>query len=351
MRTNWSIAVATITWVLLSANSWARDNGVILLYHHVSESTPKVTSVSPDTFRQHMQYLADHHTVLPLKQVVEALQNNQPLPDKAIVITFDDGYENIYTNAHPILKKFAFPYTVFINPPLIGKVDHQLDWQQITTMASENAAFANHGKYHTHLLKRNQDESQQEWLTRNLQDIEDAETMLAENIGYSLKYFAYPYGEFNTQLKNKLGSKGYVGFAQHSGGVASHSDFTALPRYPAAGIYGDIKTLKVKMASLAMPVIEVSVQEPEVQLPFRKQNIKFTLATDDLAPKLMNCFQSGQVLTQSIDGNQVTVNLKPISKPGRHRINCTVPSTEDGARFYWFSQPFFIPTETGEWLD
>lgn len=266
MRRTSDTLVMILTCALLSINTWAKDNAVILLYHHVSHSTPGVTSVSPETFREHMQYLAEHHQVLPLKEVIETLQNKQPLSDKAVVITFDDGYKNIYNNAHPILKEFSFPYTIFINPPLIGKVSYQLDWQQVKIMANEGASFANHGSQHSHMLTKNKSESEESWLRRSLLEIETAETILKNNLGYSLKYFAYPYGEFDLKLKNRLKASGYIGFAQHSGAIASYSDFSALPRYPSAGIYSNIQSLKVKLNSLAMPVDSVSSYDPKVEL-------------------------------------------------------------------------------------
>ncbi|MFT6988877.1 MAG: peptidoglycan/xylan/chitin deacetylase (PgdA/CDA1 family) [Paraglaciecola sp.] len=349
MRKTWGMFAVTITCAMLSLNTWAKDNAVILLYHHVSNNTPKVTSVSPDTFRQHMQYLADNHKVLPLQQVIVALQNKQPLPDKTVVITFDDGYKNIYENAHPILKEFAFPYTIFVNPPLIGAVDHQLNWQQVKQMAAENASFANHGKHHNHLLSKDADESPQNWLSRTMQDIEYAETILEKNIGYSLKYFAYPYGEFNKQLKKQLSAQGYIGFAQHSGAIASYSDFSALPRFPAAGMYSNIETLKVKLDSLAMPVTAVFPDDPKVDVPI--QNLTFNVNTKDLAPQQINCFQKGHILNKSLKGNTISVHINPVTQPGRHRVNCTAPSISEKGRFYWFSQPFFMPTAQGKWLN
>jgi len=351
MRKNWGICVLTITCAMLSINTWAKDNAVILMYHHVSNITPKVTSVSPETFHQHMQYLADNHNVLPLEQVIVALQNNQPLPDKTVVITFDDGYKNLYDNAHPILKKFAFPYTIFVTPPLISKANYQLNWQQVKRMASENASFANHGKHHNHLLSKNPEESQQDWLSRTMQDIEDAEKMLEKNIGYSLRYFAYPYGEFDKHLKTQLSAQGYIGFAQHSGAIASYSDFSALPRFPAAGVYSNMETLKVKLDSLAMPVTVIFPDGPKVVLPVKNQNLTFTVKTEDLAAHQINCFQNGQILNKSLDGNFVSVEINPISQPGRHRVNCTAPSKNENYRFYWFSQPLFKPTAEGKWLD
>ena len=351
MRRNWVTLVMILTCALLSINTLAKDSAVILLYHQVSHSTPKVTSVSPDTFREHMQYLAEHHQVLPLKEVIETLQNKQPLPDKVVVITFDDGYKNIYDNAHPILKEFSFPYTIFINPPLIGIVGYQLDWHQIKIMANEGASFANHGSQHSHMLTKNKSESEESWLRRSLLEIETAETILKNNLGYSLKYFAYPYGEFDLKLKNRLRANGYIGFAQHSGAIASYSDFSALPRYPSAGIYSNIQSLKVKLNSLAMPVDSVSPYDPKVELYSDSESLSFNVKTDDLLPQQINCFQNGQNLNKSLKGNTISVDIIPITKPGRHRVNCTAPSISKTNRYYWFSQPFFMPTIEGKWLD
>ena len=268
-----------------------------------------------------------------------------------MVITFDDGYKNIYNNAHPILKEFSFPYTIFINPPLIGKVSYQLDWQQVKIMANEGASFANHGSQHSHMLTKNKSESEESWLRRSLLEIETAETILKNNLGYSLKYFAYPYGEFDLKLKNRLKASGYIGFAQHSGAIASYSDFSALPRYPSAGIYSNIQSLKVKLNSLAMPVDNVSSYDPKVELYSDTESLSFNVKTDDLLPQQINCFQNGQNLNMFLKGNTVSVDINPITQPGRHRVNCTAPSISETNRYYWFSQPFFMPTIEGKWLD
>jgi peptidoglycan/xylan/chitin deacetylase (PgdA/CDA1 family) len=351
MGKTWRIFAFTITFTLLSINTWAKDNAVILLYHHVSTTTPELTSVSPDTFREHMQYLADNYKVLPLKQVIEALQNKQPLPDKTVVITFDDGYDNIYENAHPILKKFAFPYTIFINPPLIGEVNYQLNWQQVKLMANQGASFVNHGSNHSHLLMKNTAETEENWLSRTMQQIDSAEKTLKENLGYSLKYFAYPYGEYDSKLKTRLRTEGYVGFAQHSGAIASYSDFSALPRYPAAGMYSDIESLKVKLNSLAMPVSDIYPNDPNVKFSSQIKNLTFTVKTEDLKLQQINCFQNSQLLNSSIRSNTISVQLETIKKPGRHRVNCTAPSLSEKDRFYWYSHPIFMPTDEGNWLD
>lgn len=347
----WKFIVLTLACVFLTANSQAQDNAVILVYHHVSQDTPKSTSVSPKTFEQHMQYLADNHTVLPLKTVIDTLQKKQSLPDKAVVITFDDGYKNIFQNAHHILKRFGFPYTIFVNPVLIGKAKYQLNWQQIKQMQTEQVTFANHGNAHIHSLKKRPQETQQAWLIRVTKNVTDAEQLLVEKLGYSLKYFAYPYGEFNHNFKQQLTSLGYVSFAQHSGAISSYSDFSALPRFPSAGIYSNLKTLKVKLNSLAIPVIDVTPHEPELDVSTNTFNFSFRINTDDLNPSQINCFKRGSKLVHDNSEGLISMTLNNMSKAGRHRINCTAPSKQHTGRYYWLSQPFFVPTKDGEWLD
>jgi peptidoglycan/xylan/chitin deacetylase (PgdA/CDA1 family) len=199
-----------------------------------------------------MRYLSEHHHVMALPDMITALKSGRKLPDKAVAITFDDGYANILDNADPILKRFNFPYTIFINPKQIGTRQNQLSWNQVKAMAETGVSFANHTNTHHHMLTREEGESEQQWLARNTQDVIDAEQKIAEELGYSLKLFAYPYGEFNHRLKQHLLTLGYVGFGQQSGAIASYSDFGALPRFPAAGIYANLNPLKTKLNSLAL---------------------------------------------------------------------------------------------------
>lgn len=347
----WKFIVLTLTWGLIATNSQAQDNAVVLVYHHVSQDTPKSTSVSPKIFEQHMQYLSDHHTVLPLKTVIDKLKSKQPLPDNAVVITFDDGYKNIYQNAHPILQKFGFPYTIFINPALVGKAKYQLNWQQVKQMHKQQVTFANHGNAHLHSLEQQPTETQQDWLARVTKNVTDAEQILVEQLGDNLKYFAYPYGEFNNAFKQRLRQLGYVGFAQHSGAIASYSDFTALPRFPAAGIYSNLNTLKVKLNSLAMHVTDIIPLDPELNSFTTSANYSFRILSDDLNSSQINCFKGGVKLTHQNSDGLVSIDNVVIPESGRHRINCTAPSKQKRGRYYWLSQPFFVSTSNEKWLN
>lgn len=337
--------------VFFTINAIASDNGVILVYHHVSADTPASTSVSPETFREHLEYLSKHHVVIPLADMVTALSNNQPLPDKAVSITFDDGHLDILQQGHPLLKEFNFPYTIFVNPELVGVRPKQLNWDQLRTMQQEGATIANHSLSHQHLLKRKNGESQQAWLARQLTDIDKAEAVLREKLGSEHKMVAYPYGEYNLALKEALREKGYVGFGQHSGAIASFSDFGALPRFAAAGIYANLKTLSVKLNSLAMPVVSVAIPDPEVAHNAPPPEQALTLSPTDLRIGQLNCFFNGRGMQIRRAENTVLLTLTSTLPPGRTRINCTAPSKTQSGRYYWYSQPWFVPTEDGNWLE
>lgn len=327
------------------------DNASILLYHHVSDSTPDSTSLSKDQFKVHMQYLKDNHVVLPLTEIVKKLQAHQPLPDKAVAITFDDGYQNILQNAHPILKEFGFSYTIFINPDMVGFGQDYLDWPEIQRMSKENVSFANHGMEHLHFLKKHQNESEQDWLQRVSNNVKDSESLLAEKLGYSLKYVAYPYGEFNNKLKEQLRKLGYVGFGQHSGAIASYSDFGALPRFPAAGVYANLNTLKVKLASLAMPINYKLTPDPELQFSENPASLAIDIDSDDISPQQVRCYASGDVLKSVWNQGKLVIKLDEKISPPRSRVNCTAPSLSHKGRYYWYSQPWFKPNNSGQWLN
>jgi peptidoglycan/xylan/chitin deacetylase (PgdA/CDA1 family) len=336
--------------VVFAQNADQADNAVILLYHHVSVNTPASTSVTPEVFEQHLQYLVDGYNVIPLEQAINRLGKARPLPEKAVVITFDDGYRNIYDNAHPLLLKYKLPYTVFVNPQLIGNSSHQLSWQQALEMERGGARFANHTSQHRHLLERAPGTSQSQWLSGVEQDILSAEAVLRENLGYSPGYVAYPYGEYNADIQNLVSSMGMIGFGQHSGAVYSGSDFTALPRFPAAGIYANLNTLKVKINSLAMPVATADARD-EAHTASKENDFSFSYTGQDVVGDQIGCFFGARPLAISREGQAVKVTVDRPLPVGRSRVNCTAPSASQPGRYYWYSQPRFIPAKDGTYPD
>ena len=95
-------------------------NVQILLYHRVHDDwDPFFPAISVDTFEKHLNFLASEFNICPLEEVIEQM-NGYSVPDNAIVITFDDGYKDVYDNAFPILQRLSIPATVFLTTGSVG---------------------------------------------------------------------------------------------------------------------------------------------------------------------------------------------------------------------------------------
>lgn len=314
---------------------------VMLIYHHVAEDTPRVSSVTPAEFREHLSYLRDNNfQVIGLDVLLDQLKNGKPIADNAVVITFDDSYENNFTTAHPILQEFGYPYTIFISPGAIDdRVGPVLSWQQVKQMAAEGVLVANHAMWHEHMARPEQGESEAAWLKRMQQSILQAEQRIKEETGQSHQWLAYPYGEFSDALENLVSELGFIGIGQQSGAIGPLTKLTRIPRYPAAGQYANLKDLSQKFRTLAFPITgylaanQVISSNPPV--------LRLELKIEDFRPEQLRCFAGSEVLEPTwLNATTFEVKAsKPVNR-GRSRYNCTAPSISKRGYFYWYSQPW-----------
>lgn len=326
---------------------------VILQYHHVSENTPKSTSVTPSQFAEQMQYLADNDfTVISLTEAVDSIKHNMPIADKRIVITFDDGYDSIINNAAPILASFDFPYTVFISvAPIDAGYKGMMTWQEIKTLSSQGVTIANHSWDHEHLIRQQGEETFEQWQTRVEENILSTEAEILKRTGQSVKMFAYPYGEYTVQLEAILAKHGFVGFGQQSGAAGTYTSLTSLPRFPVANAYADLASLKVKFSSLPMPVLKQNIADPLLVTGQWRPKLILTLDTSDIYPHQLMCFIQGQGPKKPIwlSEDRFSIQASSDLAAGRSRYNCTAPS-KTKAGYYWFSQAWIRPKDDGQWL-
>jgi peptidoglycan/xylan/chitin deacetylase (PgdA/CDA1 family) len=338
-------------WIFLvfstfSSLVWASNSINILVYHHVSENTPASTSISPSKFREHLQFFSDNNfTVVDLESSLATLNRGETLADNAIAITFDDGYENIYQNAWPLLQEFNYPFTLFVATDAIDqKFGGMLSWDQLREMHAAGVTIANHSSDHDYLVRhRKLDEL---WLTNVKSNITHAQKRLEEELGSDIpKWFAYPYGEFTGSLKTALAEMGYLGFAQHSGGVWQQTDRQAIPRFAAAGIYSNTKTLLTKLQSKPMPIDESKLADMVTSKQQPVLNVELFQRND--FDKALNCFVDGQWQDANWQGDlNFSVTSEAKLGEGRHRYNCTAKS-QSGSFYYWFSKPWLVyGTET-----
>ncbi len=199
-----------------------------LMYHHIqTEESAKANkqtglSVYTNIFNEQMNYLKqNNYNVLSPENLINFFNSNQPIPTKSILLTFDDAYEDFYTDAFPILRNLNFKATVFTPTGLINNPGY-LNWNQISEMNASNIYFANHTWSHKNVLGKFS-ETQKEITTADLQ--------LNERGLNSLKVFSYPYGSDNEQTQNFLSSINYqIAYTTRPGSTLCKKQRFDLPR-------------------------------------------------------------------------------------------------------------------------
>src|SRR5690606_17603133 len=108
-----------------------------------------------EAFRTHLAYLRDNgFTVLRMEDVIKALQDGSPLPERSAVLTFDDAYVSVHDAALPVLREFGYPFTVFITAGLVGSNNRlYATWEQLRALADAGGTLANHSMTHPYMLE------------------------------------------------------------------------------------------------------------------------------------------------------------------------------------------------------
>ena len=180
-----SILTAMVAVVPASSSGEVPHHAVVLIYHHVDTDTPASTSLSPELFAEHLDYLVDHgYRALPLDALVDSLRVGGAIPDRTVAFTFDDGYRSVYTEAFPRLRELGWPFTVFVCPDALdqgrGPV---MTWEQLREMAASGGTVANHGMFHNPLQRRAEGETDQARRARTKSELLEAQGRIEEANG------------------------------------------------------------------------------------------------------------------------------------------------------------------------
>ncbi|HSG90747.1 MAG TPA: polysaccharide deacetylase family protein [Pseudomonadales bacterium] len=326
------------------------DDAVILQYHFIATDTPAVTSVSPERFAEHMDYLeAQGFTILPLPELLDRLRSGRSIPARSAAITFDDGYRSVYTEAFPRLEARNWPFTVFVNTAAIETPGRTFaSWEELREMQAAGATIANHSVNHPYLVRGSNaagEESDAQFEARMHAEIEVAQQRLVEQLGIDNRLFAYPYGEYDDRVRAWLARNDYLGIGQHSGAVWSGTDFTAVPRFPFSGDYAAMDELREKLETKALRVQNAAaLPSPALATREARPELRLTVATQGIRADRIACYATGQGATETSvrdlgDGRvEVVARARMPVRAGRSRYNCTAPRDDGG--FAWFSQPW-----------
>jgi peptidoglycan/xylan/chitin deacetylase (PgdA/CDA1 family) len=184
---------------------WLRDRYVvpILTYHHVGIPSGKwrLNTVTTKSFEYQMSFMKRHgFDVISFDDLVKGLKEGHQFNHNTVVLQFDDGYEDNYANAYPILKKYGFPAMIFLISDKIGAPDF-LTWGQVKEMEMNNIAFGAHTRHHVYLPLASALQAQDE--------IAGSKKVIEDHLGHSIDYFAYPSGGFTEEDIRILQEAGY----------------------------------------------------------------------------------------------------------------------------------------------
>ena len=170
----------------------------VLVYHRVRPDADDPRSVTPQRFREHLTVLRDDGwQVVGLDEVITAVQNNHPFPKRAVLISFDDGYADLYDYAFPLLQEFRFPAVVFMLARYVGRVGRTyseanypeapfLTAAQLREMQRAGIEIGSHGLWHVPLAHLSSKEAEQE--------VQLSKEILSDLLGAPVRAFSYPWG-------------------------------------------------------------------------------------------------------------------------------------------------------------
>jgi peptidoglycan/xylan/chitin deacetylase (PgdA/CDA1 family) len=182
----------------------------ILTYHNLGEHAKGRLVLAAASFREQMQYLKTNgYRVVSLADFVEFTRLGRQLPQKAVVLTFDDGYRAFKDYAYPVLKDLGFTATLFIYTDWVGAGRGALTWNDLRALAADGFDIEAHTKTHAD-LRRAHGETDAQYARRMQAELEQPEELFNRNLGRRSQILAYPYGRWDEGLLPKVKEYGYV---------------------------------------------------------------------------------------------------------------------------------------------
>jgi peptidoglycan/xylan/chitin deacetylase (PgdA/CDA1 family) len=198
----------------------------ILMYHSISASTEERshpyyrTVTTPDVFALHMKQLReDGYCGMSVSDALSSLEADRHPSGRPVAITFDDGYDNFYSEAFPILRKYGFSATMYLPTAYIGETPRTfkgiecLTWGQVRKLQTAGIEFGSHTATHPQLKSLAEKDVERE--------VRTSKNRIEQELGCQVKSFAYPYAFPETDRSFTAGLRGMLGQAGYENGVST----------------------------------------------------------------------------------------------------------------------------------
>jgi len=314
---------------------YSDDKGILsLMYHRFDENKYPSTNIQMNVFKKQIEIIRNlkynFYDPKDLENNFYALKT-----EKKILITIDDAFSSFYEIAWPYLKKEKIPFILFVSTEAVGGNGY-MTWDQIIEIEKENTGYiGNHSHAHNYLVELENDAF--------IKDINTANKIFNNKLGYNPIFFSYPFGEYSSFIKDYIAKNFQFSFGQHSGIIDVNKDPYELPRFPINEKYGDLKRFKFLIN--LYPLQYKNLYPDEKYLTVDDNPPKFTVEFFDEQKKInnINCFSDeGNKWEKSniiFDQNTLKINFRERFNFRRGRVNC---SLNDNGTWRWFGVQFSV---------
>ena len=304
------------------------------MYHRFDENKYPSTNIQMDVFKQQIKIIRNLKYKFYNPKDLEKNFHITKI-EKKILITIDDAFSSFYEVAWPYLKEEKIPFILFVSTEAIGKKGY-MTWNQIKELDKESIAYlGNHSHSHNYLVDLKNDEL--------INDVDTSSSIFKEKLGYNPIFFSYPFGEFNSFIKEYISKNFKFSFGQHSGVIDINKDQHELPRFPINEKYGNLKRFEflIKLS----PLQYKSLSPVEKYLTISNNPPKFSVEFFNEQKNIsnINCFSdegnSWEKSNISFNQNVLNLNFRGKFNFRRGRINC---SLNDDGLWRWFGVQFSV---------
>jgi peptidoglycan/xylan/chitin deacetylase (PgdA/CDA1 family) len=322
---------------------------IVLCYHRFEDKPKDSLAIKPSEFEVQMQILKDNGiTVIPMADFLAWRRGEKGIPPKSAIVSIDDGYISGYSVAWPILKKFGYPFTMFIymdyvkGGPKSG--GQSISWEQLAEMRDAGVDIQSHTVSHSALNARKgkTEEQYRDWLKN---EIAGSKETLEQKLGIQVKAFAYPYGLHNEAVRETVKQAGYeAGFTVYGQRIGHGAEATLIGRYAiesnkpkvfeqAANFSGSVEggegagVMPAAVTMVTQPMEGETVSDPNPEI---KANLA---ALGNVDPKSVTMRISGVGLVPaSYDPETKLISYKVTQKLYEGQVTVIVGATVNGRK-------------------
>ena len=217
-------------FLLVISTSYIFANAHIFVYHRFADDRYQSANTTIKELTKQFNYFKDNnYEVVPLSKILTKLEKKEEIPSKWVALTIDDAYKSFYDHGLDVFKKFNYPFSLYVYVQATEKhYGDYMTWDQIKE-TSKFGEIGLHSYSHPKLQNLSKDEI--------INDTRHAYNVLEKNTGIKASTYAYPYGEFNDEVKSTL--KNNFNFRsilnQNTGSVKKNTDIYNIPRIALVG--------------------------------------------------------------------------------------------------------------------